>query len=100
MTKICRAEKFLNKGNKVKTQLQFRGREMAHQELGYELMQRVKADLATMSAVETEPKMMGRSINMMLSPLPANRRKLRWTSHEDAELEVEDEDEEDDEAEG
>lgn len=94
MTKICRAEKFLDKGNKVKTQLQFRGREMAHQELGYELMQRVKADLATMSAVETEPKMMGRSINMMLSPLPANRRKLRWTHKDDAELE--DEEEEDD----
>ncbi len=83
MTKIRRAEQFLDKGNKVKTQLQFRGREMAHQDLGYALMQRVKADLATMSAVETEPKMMGRSINMMLSPLPAARRKRKWTTHED-----------------
>ncbi len=97
MTKICRAEKFLDKGNKVKTQLQFRGREMAHQELGYALMQRVKADLASMSAVETEPKMMGRSINMMLSPLPAARRKLRWTSREDHDAEVEEEDDDEDE---
>ena len=94
MTKIRRAEQFLDKGNKVKTQLQFRGREMAHQELGYELMQRVKADLSTMSAVETEPKMMGRSINMMLSPLPSARRKLRWTTKEDAEL-ADDEDDDD-----
>jgi translation initiation factor IF-3 len=97
MTKIRRAEQFLDKGNKVKTQLQFRGREMAHQDLGYALMQRVKADLATMSAVETEPKMMGRSINMMLSPLPAARRKLKWTTKDDQFNEDEEDDEEDEE---
>src|SRR5207302_3312107 len=65
LTKIRHAEEFLDKGNKVKMQLQFRGREMAHQELGHELMQRVKQDLATMAQVEMEPKLMGRSINMV-----------------------------------
>jgi len=90
-TKIRRAEQFLGKGNKVKTQLQFRGREMAHQELGFQLMLRIKEDLATMSAVEMEPKMMGRSINMTLSPLPSNRRKLRWTTKDDEELPEEEE---------
>lgn len=85
-TKIRRAEQFLDKSNKVKVQLQFRGREMAHQELGFELMTRVKSDLNTMSAVEMEPKLMGRSINMTLSPLPANRRKRRWTTEHDEEL--------------
>src|SRR5438132_4020118 len=74
LTKIRHAEEFLDKGNKVKMQLQFRGREMAHQELGHELMQRVKQDLATMAQVEMEPKLMGRTINMVLSPLPANKR--------------------------
>ncbi|HEY5753003.1 MAG TPA: translation initiation factor IF-3 [Chthoniobacterales bacterium] len=95
-TKVRRAEQFLDKGNKVKVQLQFRGREMAHQELGFELMTRVKSDLNTMSAVEMEPKLMGRSINMTLSPLPANRRKRRWTTEHDEELGEDEQDNEHD----
>src|SRR2546422_4895153 len=75
VTKVRHAEEFLDKGNKVKIQLQFRGREMAHKELGDVLMQRVKADLTTMASVEMEPRHVGRSINMTLSPLPANKRK-------------------------
>ena len=59
-------------------QLQFRGREMAHKELGDQLMQRVKKDLDGMSAVEMEPKHAGRSINMTLSPLPQARRKRKF----------------------
>ncbi len=73
-----RAEEFLDKGSKVKVQLQFRGREMAHKELGDQLMEKVKKDLDGMSAVEMEPKHAGRSINMTLSPLPAARRKRRF----------------------
>ncbi|MGB8352449.1 MAG: translation initiation factor IF-3 [Chthoniobacteraceae bacterium] len=97
-TKIRRSEEFLDKGNKVKVQLQFRGREMAHQELGMLLMQRVKADLDTMAAVEMEPKLMGKSINMTLSPLPANKRKRKFEPHTDEELEaLENHVEEDDE---
>ena len=79
LTKVRHAEEFLDRGNKVRVQLQFRGREMAHQEFGMQLMERVRDDLATMSQVEMEPKMTGRNVTMTLSPLPANRRKLRFT---------------------
>ena len=88
-TKLRRAEEFLDKGYKLKTHLQFRGREMAHQELGMALMLRVKGDLLTMAQVEMEPRQMGKSISMMLSPLPANKRKRRFEPMDDAELEQE-----------
>ncbi len=91
LTKMRRAEAFLAKGNKVKVQLQFRGREMAHQELGEQLMQQVKKDLETMALAEMEPKKVGRSINMILSPLPVNRRKRKYT---DDSYEPEEEDQE------
>ena len=77
-TKLRRAEDFLDKGSKLKVQLQFRGREMAHQELGEQLMRKVRDDLAGMSQVEAEPRKAGRSINMMLSPLPAAKRKRKF----------------------
>lgn len=86
LTKVRRAEEFLDKGNKVKVHLQFRGREMAHQELGMGLMHRVKEDLNTMAAVEMEPRLMGKSINMTLSPLPANKRKRKFEPHTAEEL--------------
>jgi len=78
LTKIRHGEEFLDKGNKVRVQLQFRGREMAHQEFGMQLMEKVKQDLAGMLQVEMEPKLAGRNITMTLSPLPANRRKRRF----------------------
>src|SRR5262249_15702207 len=67
-------------GNKVRVQLQFRGREMAHQELGTHLVEKVRDDLSSMSQVETEPKIAGRNITMTLAPLPANRRKRKFTA--------------------
>jgi translation initiation factor IF-3 len=78
LIKVRHAEDFLDKGNKVKFQLQFRGREMAHKELGDQLMRRLKQDLLTMGQVEMEPKLMGRSISMTMSPLPASKRKRRF----------------------
>jgi translation initiation factor IF-3 len=78
LTKIRHGEEFLDKGNKVRVQLQFRGREMAHQEIGMELMHKVRDDLSGMSQVEMEPKIAGRNISMTLTPLPANRRKPRF----------------------
>jgi translation initiation factor IF-3 len=78
LTKIRHGEGFLDKGNKVRVQLQFRGREMAHQEFGMQLMERVKDDLSGMSQVEMEPKITGRNVTMTLAPLPANRRKRRF----------------------
>lgn len=89
MTKVRRAEEFLDKGYKLKIQLQFRGREMAHQDLGMNLMQRVKGDLITMAVTEMEPKLMGKSISMTLSPLPAAKRKRRFEPVSDEELEAE-----------
>jgi translation initiation factor IF-3 len=86
LTKIRHGEDFLDKGNKVRVQLQFRGREMAHQEFGMELMHKVRDDLVTMAQVEMEPKAAGRNITMTLSPLPANKRKRRF-SEPDEELE-------------
>jgi translation initiation factor IF-3 len=90
MTKIKHAEEFLDKGNKVKVQLQFRGREMAHQELGMAVVQRVKVDLDTMAHVDMEPRLVGRTINMVMSPLPASKRKRKF-----APMEVEPEDDSD-----
>jgi len=87
MTKIRRGEQFLDKGNKLKIQLQFRGREMAHKDLGEAVMRRVKEDLAGMGVVEMAAKQVGKSINMTLSPLPAAKRKRRFSL---AEHDVED----------
>jgi translation initiation factor IF-3 len=79
LTKIRHGEEFLDRGNKVRVQLQFRGREMAHQEFGMQLVQKVRDDLSGMSQVEMQPKITGRNITMTLAPLPANRRKRRFT---------------------
>jgi len=95
VTKLRHGEEFLDKGNKVRIQLQFRGREMAHQELGIELMHRIKADLATMANVEQEPKMQGRNVTMTLAPLPANKRKRHFLSTDELPPLEEDEDEDD-----
>jgi translation initiation factor IF-3 len=85
MTKVRHAEEFLDRGNKVRVQLQFRGREMAHQELGIHLVGKVRDDLSSMSQVETDPKIAGRNITMTLAPLPANRRKRKFTAPKTAE---------------
>ena len=59
---------FLEEGDRTKVTLRFRGREMAHQELGMELLMRVKADLAEYGVVEQEPRMEGRLMVMVLAP--------------------------------
>lgn len=61
--------RFLEDGDKVKVSLRFRGREMAHQHLGMELVNRIKVDLEEYGAVEQEPKMEGRQIIMVLAPV-------------------------------
>ena len=60
--------KFLADGDKTKITLRFRGREIAHQQIGMQLMERVKADLAEHGIVEQFPKMEGRQMVMVLSP--------------------------------
>ena len=77
-TKLRHAEGFLNHGNKVKLRLKFRGREMAHVELGFDIMKRAVADLAGMGHPDADPKLIGRNIHVMLTPLPANKRKPKF----------------------
>jgi translation initiation factor IF-3 len=66
--KLRKLISFLEEGDRTKVTLRFRGREMAHQELGMELLQRVKADLEEYGTVEQEPKMEGRLMVMVLAP--------------------------------
>lgn len=66
--KLKAARKFLSDENKVKVTLRFRGREMAHQELAKQVIDRFKEDLADLSKVEFEPKMEGRQMIMILAP--------------------------------
>jgi translation initiation factor IF-3 len=61
--------KFLEHGDKAKITLRFRGREMAHQELGMQLLQRVEEDLKELANVELRPKMEGRQLTMVLAPI-------------------------------
>ena len=60
--------RFLENGDKAKVTLRFRGREMAHQQLGMELLKRVEADLEELGAVEQFPKMEGRQMTMVIAP--------------------------------
>ena len=85
--KLMHAEDFLAHGYKVRIQLQFRGRQMAHKDLGFELMQKVKKDLATMAHVDLEPKLNNRNILMMVSPLPKEK-QVRKFRKEDEEYDI------------
>ena len=60
--------RFLEDGDKAKITVRFRGREMAHQELGMELLQRIEKDLEEFGTVESRPSMEGRQMTMMIGP--------------------------------
>ncbi|SIN98457.1 translation initiation factor IF-3 [Vannielia litorea] len=62
--------KFLENGDKVKITLRFRGREMAHQDIGRDLLERVAEDVKELGKIESMPKMEGRQMVMMINPLP------------------------------
>jgi translation initiation factor IF-3 len=66
--KLRNLTRFLNDGDKAKVTLRFRGREMAHQELGMDLLKRIEEDLAEIGTVEVHPKMEGRQLTMVLAP--------------------------------
>ena len=78
VTKLRHAEEFLSHGNKVKLRLKFRGREMAHTEIGFGVIKRGVEDLAGMGHPDAEPKLIGRNIHVMLTPLPINKRKPKF----------------------
>lgn len=92
--KCSRIEKFLDEGSKVKVGLMFRGRENAHKELGVEVLKRVVADMVGMAAVDQPPRLAGRNVSMLLSPLPEDKRVRKFTAHDDEDY-VEEESEED-----
>jgi translation initiation factor IF-3 len=77
ITKLRHAEEFLDHGNKVKLRLKFRGREMARTEMGFEVVNKAITELAGMGHPDGTPKLTGRNIYAMLSPLPVNKRKLK-----------------------
>ncbi len=66
--KLRNLTRFLNHGDKAKVTLRFRGREMAHQELGLQLLKRVEEDLAEIGTVEQYPKLEGRQMVMVIAP--------------------------------
>jgi translation initiation factor IF-3 len=66
--KLRKLVEFLTEGDKAKVTLMFRGREMAHQELGVRLLERVQSDLAEIAKVEQFPRLEGRFMSMMLAP--------------------------------
>jgi translation initiation factor IF-3 len=67
-TKMKAVRRFFEEGDKVKFVLRFRGREMAHQELGFRVLERVKLETATIAKIELEPSMEGRQMIMVLAP--------------------------------
>ena len=67
-TKLRNLKRFLTHGDKAKVTLWFRGREMAHQDLGLKLLQRVESDLEELAKVEQMPKLEGRRLSMVLTP--------------------------------
>lgn len=66
--KLRNLTRFLEEGNKTKVSLRFRGREMAHQDLGLKLLERVAEDLSPLSVIEQRPKKEGRQMIMVLAP--------------------------------
>lgn len=66
--KLRSLKRFLEEGDKIKVTMRFRGREMAHQELGLELLERIEKDLEDHAAVDQRPKVEGRMMVMMMSP--------------------------------
>ncbi len=67
-TKLRALLRFLEEGDKVKITLRYKGREMAHQELGFQLIDRIKGDLEEVALIEQSPKMEGRQAIMVMSP--------------------------------
>ncbi len=66
--KLRNLKRFLEQGDKAKVTLRYRGREMAHQELGIEMLKRIEQDLEELGAVEQFPKMEGRQLTMVIAP--------------------------------
>ena len=73
--KLRNAQRFLGEGNRVKVTVRFRGREMAHTDIGKRLLIKFAEDCTEMAAMDKEPKLEGRHMHMFLSPKPAAKDK-------------------------
>jgi len=73
-TKLRHIRDFIAEGHRVKVSLMFRGRENAHQELGYEVVKRVVADCSDVGASDREPQKLGRFLSVLIAPKPATVR--------------------------
>lgn len=67
--KCNHAKQFLNKGYKVKLTIQYRGREMAHIQLGHELMRKIRSELIDLCTIETHARLQGRNMMMIVAPI-------------------------------
>jgi translation initiation factor IF-3 len=85
-TKMRHVERFLEEGSKVKLTIMFRGREMAHPELGHRILQRVAEQVGEIAIVESAPRQDGRNMTMVLNPIkrpaPAKAKAPAGTDHE------------------
>ena len=85
--KLQHAINFLCEDMKVKIALKFKGREMAHTEIGFEVIHKFLADMAPYGHPDFPPKLVGKAINLMISPLPRNKRAKNPRAGEDQEQE-------------
>jgi len=88
--KVAHAIEFLCDEMKVKASLRFRGREMAHKEFGFQVVQRFIQELGPYGQPDSDPKLVGRSVNVMFSPLPRNKRAKNPKQAEDEAGKLED----------
>ena len=80
-TKMRHVERFLAEGNKVKLTIMFRGREMAHPELGLRILERIADEVNEIAMVESAPRQDGRNMTMVLHPLKQNSRRGSSSGH-------------------
>ena len=76
-TKKGHVLRFLGKGNKVKITIMFRGREMAHPEQGFSILEKLADDLKELAVIEQQPKLEGRNMHMLIAPLPKDTKKVK-----------------------
>lgn len=79
--------RFLDAGSKVKITIMFRGREMAHPEQGLNILERLAEDLKELAVIETQPKMEGRNMHMLIAPLSASAKKKKESEKTDKDKE-------------
>lgn len=94
--KMGRAEGFLDANHKCRFVLQFRGRENAHKDLGFVVLNRIIEDLKTIGQVDQPPRLNGRAVAMILSPLPQHQRKRKFHLFHGELMEEDDDDHDED----